>query len=183
VFSGSMVLEVTVALLLRPGSYISGDGGGFGASLGCGVAGATGGSGGRLDGQVWLVFAALPVCVLAVCMLGLCCVVLYCVRWLCACLSLLLCVWCVVFWCFGVMLWIRELRRPGLHWCAGWRGAHSVRQLRVAGSDAGVRWDLEHVWRRQRRGRNCCAGQRDIGDLRRGERDDPCEWEHRCWGR
>jgi hypothetical protein len=58
VFSGSMVLEVTVALLLRPGSYISGDGGGFGASLGCGVAGATGGSGGRLDGLVWGLWAS-----------------------------------------------------------------------------------------------------------------------------
>ena len=46
-FSGAWILEATVALLLRAGSFISGDGGGFGAGAGCGVAGVTGGSGGR----------------------------------------------------------------------------------------------------------------------------------------
>jgi hypothetical protein len=56
-FSGSMVLEVTVSLLLRAGSYISGDGGGFSAGLGCGVTGVTVGSGGALCAvcAVWVV--------------------------------------------------------------------------------------------------------------------------------
>jgi hypothetical protein len=120
-FGGAWTLDCRVALLMRAGSVISGDGSGFGASLGCGVAGATGGSGGRLDGQVWLVFAALPVCVLAVCMLGLCCVVLYCVRWLCACLILLLCVWCFGVcgvWCFGVDQGATAARAPLVRWVA-----------------------------------------------------------------
>jgi hypothetical protein len=119
VFSGSMVLEVTVALLLRPGSYISGDGGGFGASLGCGVAGATGGSGGRLDGQVWLVFAALPVCVLAVCKLGLCCVVL-CPMAVCMSFFAVVCMVCgvLVFWCDVVDQGATAARAPLVCWVA-----------------------------------------------------------------
>ena len=47
-FSGSLVLEATVSLLLRAGSFISGDGGGNGAGVGCGT--GTGSSGGSYGG-------------------------------------------------------------------------------------------------------------------------------------
>ena len=61
-FSGSIMLEVTVSLLLRAGSYISGDGGGFSAGLGCGVTGVTVGSGGAWC-VVCVVWVAGRVCV------------------------------------------------------------------------------------------------------------------------
>ena len=47
-FSGSLVLEATVSLLLRAGSFISGDGGGNGAGVGCGT--GTASSGGSYGG-------------------------------------------------------------------------------------------------------------------------------------
>jgi hypothetical protein len=49
-FTGSLVIQASQSFALRAGSYISGDGGGFGAGAGCGVAGVTGGSGGRQCG-------------------------------------------------------------------------------------------------------------------------------------
>ena len=100
-FTGSLAIQASVSFVMRAGSYISGDGGGFGASLGCGVAGATGGSGGRLDGLVWLVFAALPLSVLQLDCAVLCPVVV-CMSYLAV--VCVVCVVCVVFWGFGVLV-------------------------------------------------------------------------------
>jgi hypothetical protein len=47
-FGGSMTLEATVALLLRAGAFISGDGGGNSAGVGCGT--GTASSGGSYGG-------------------------------------------------------------------------------------------------------------------------------------